>query len=123
MMKKMLIAAVAVLSIASTAHAKTYTYVCRVDYKLYPVTLTTPYEREDGSGLGGGTITWRGVTFRDVKWEDDCHAKFTATRDGVTVELCTATQGVADLTVDGDTFECQMPGRGWPMPKIRAHQP
>jgi hypothetical protein len=46
-----------------------------------------------------------------VKETGDCKANFVATRDGVTVELCAATQGVADLTVGKETFECQMPGR------------
>src|SRR5262245_38769992 len=112
MAKWLLIAPLATtVALVGPAAAGTYTYMCRVDPKLHPVTITTPYEREDGSGLGGGTITWRGVTFRNVKWEDDCKAKFTATRDGVTIELCTATQGSASLTLEGGTYDCQMPGR------------
>jgi len=104
-----LLTTVAALFLTTAAHAGTYTYMCQVDDKSYPVTVTTPYERN--GGLGGGTITWRGTTFRNVKWEDDCKAKFVATRNGVTIELCAATQGVADLTVDGETFDCQMRGR------------
>jgi hypothetical protein len=90
--------------------------MCRVHQKLYPVTLTTPNEGDCGPymecDLSGGTITWRGVTFRNVSGtQEECKAKFTATRNGVTVELCTATQGAADLTVGSDTFDCQMPER------------
>jgi hypothetical protein len=115
-MKTWLITLATTVALVGPASARTYTYMCQVNDKSYPVTLTTPYEKDSSSvdatrrgSLSGGTITWRGVTFRNVKWEDDCHAKFTATRDGVTIELCTATQGVADLTVGKDTFECQMP--------------
>jgi len=111
-MKAAIIAGCVALSVlsASAAHARTYTYMCRVGQKTYPVTVTTPNEASSGS-LSGGTLTWRGTTFRNVKETGDCKANFVATRDGVTVELCAATQGVADLTVGKETFECQMPGR------------
>ena len=39
---------------------------------------------------------------------DSAMAVPAATRDGVTAELCTATQGVADLKIGKATFECQM---------------
>jgi hypothetical protein len=122
-MKKWLIALATTVALAGPAAAGTSTYMCRVGHKLYPVTVTTPNEGDSSSldvkkrgTLSGGTITWRGKTFPNVKETGDCKANFVATRDGVTVELCTATQGVADLTVGKDTFECQMPGRGRPMP-------
>jgi hypothetical protein len=130
-MTKLLIALATTVALVGGAHAKTYTYMCRVHHKLYPVTITTPNEGDCSRpysvcDLGGGTITWRGVTFRNVSaTQEDCKAKFTATRNGVTVELCTATQGAAGLTVGGNTdentdeFECQMPGRGWPMPPVK----
>jgi len=106
-MRKLLFATtIAVLTTASGAHARTYTYMCRVGHNSYPVTVTTP--NETSGGLGGGTITWRGVTYPNVKSGDDCKAQFTATRNGVTIELCTATQGVADLRVGKDEFACQM---------------
>jgi len=114
-MTKLLIALATTVALVGPAHAKTYTYMCRMGHKLYPVTLTTPNEGDCSSpysvcDLSGGTITWRGVTFRNVSGtQEDCKAKFTATRDGVTIELCTATQGSANLTVGKDTFECEMP--------------
>ena len=117
-MTKFLIALATTVALAGPASAKTYTYMCRVGHKLYPVTVTTPNEGDSSSldekkrgTLDGGTITWRGKTFPNVKETGDCKANFVATRDGVTIELCTATQGVADLTVGKETFECQMPGR------------
>src|SRR5262249_35196035 len=123
LMSKLLIAFATTVALVGPAHAKTYTYMCRVDHKLYPVTVTTPNEGDSSSldekkrgTLSGGTIMWRGVTFRNVTETGDCKANFVATHNGVTIELCTATQGVADLTIGEDTFECQMPGRGRPMP-------
>jgi len=122
---KWLIGLATAVALVGPAHAKTYTYKCRVGHKLYPVTVTTPNEGDCSTpdsvcNLSGGTITWRGVTYRNVKGtQEECKAQFTATRNGVNVELCTATQGAADLTVNGDRFECQMPGRGFPMPPVK----
>ena len=73
--------------------------------------------------LSGGTITWRGVTFRNVSGtQEECKAKFTAATASL-LSLHGQLQGAADLTIrrgeftdDEDTFDCQMPGRGWPMP-------
>ena len=97
---------IAVLTTASGAHARAYTYMCREGHNSYPVTVTTP--NEASGGLGGGTITWRGVTYPNVKSGEGCKAQFTASRNGVTVELCAATKGVANLTVGNDTFAWQM---------------
>src|SRR5262249_22794271 len=120
-MTKLLIALATTVALVGPATARTHTYTCRVGDKLYPVTVTTPNERDCDRpytvcNFSGGTITWRGVTFRNVSGtSEDCKTRFTATRNGVHVELCTATQGYARLTlsgmVDEDTFECQMPGR------------
>jgi hypothetical protein len=101
---KLLIALATTVALVGPAVAGTSTYMCQVGHKFYPVTLTTPNE----DSLRGATITWRGVTFRNVKFGEGCKTNFVATRDGVTVELCTATQGAADLTIGGDTFECQL---------------
>ena len=108
-MRKLLLAAAALAALSGTANARTYTYMCRVGSKSYPVKVTTPNEAK--GSFSGGTITWRGTAFKNVEASDDCKVKFVAERNGVTIELCTATQGAADLTVGSDTFDCQMPGR------------
>lgn len=105
-MTKVWIALAALALISTTAHANTYTYMCRVGQTSYPVKLTTPDEA-NGS-LSGGTITWRNEMFRDVKLGEGCRYNFVATRNGVTVELCTSTHGSATLTIGKDTFDCQM---------------
>src|SRR6516162_2062268 len=128
-MPKLLIALATTVALVGPAAAETYTYMCRVGDKPYPVTVTTPNEKDchrpyTVCNLSGGTITWRGVTFRNVSGtSEDCKARFTATRDSVHVELCTATQGYASLTISGDygeeneygldedTFDCEMKGR------------
>jgi hypothetical protein len=90
-MKKLIMAIVALGVLTSGANAgESYTYHCRVGNKTYPVTVTTPDE-----SLEGGTITWRGVVYRNVKLAEGCRYNFHATSsDGVTLELCTATKGV-----------------------------
>ena len=81
--------------------------MCRVGPKTYPVTVTAPDEA-DGFSLEGGTITWRDMVFENVKLGDGCRYNFAAMRDGVTAELCTATQGYANLKIGAVTFECRM---------------
>ena len=104
---KLAIATAAVLAaITTAAHANTYTYMCRMGHKSYPVKVTTP--NEANGSMSGGVITWRGTVFQKVKLGEGCRYNFVATRDGVTAELCTATQGVADLKIGKATFECQM---------------
>jgi hypothetical protein len=89
------VALVAALTNAMSAYADTYTYMCRIAHKTLPVTLDTDKN----------TITWRGTTFRDVKQvEGDCKAEYKASG----VDLCTATQGVANLRIGKSDFECQM---------------
>jgi len=105
MRKYTLIAALAVLATIATAHAESYTYMCKDGRKTSPVTVTTPNEDTQE----GGTITWRGDTFANVEFGDGCRYKFvTTTKDGEPVELCTATQGYADLTIGRKRFVCQM---------------
>jgi hypothetical protein len=104
-----IIVGMAALFLTTAAHAKTYTYMCREGLKSHPVTVTTPNEAH--GVLGGGTITWKGLTYPNVKANlADCKVQFTATRNGITIELCTATQGAASLTLEGGTLPCQMPG-------------
>ena len=105
-MKTIITTAAILAAITTAAHAETYTYMCRVGHKSYPVRVTTP--NEANGSMSGGTITWRGMVFQNVKLGDGCRYNFVATRDGVTAELCTATQGVADLKIGKDTFDCQM---------------
>jgi hypothetical protein len=57
------------------------------------------------------TITWRGKTYSNVKVGEGCRYDFRTTTNGVTVDLCTATQGAADLTIGNSKFDCQMPLR------------
>lgn len=97
---KILKAVALVSAITSPALADSYTYMCRVprDHNSYPVTVD-----EDN-----GTLTWRGAVFRNLKQVEGCRVKYQATSDGVTAELCTATQGVADLTIGKASFDCQM---------------
>jgi hypothetical protein len=92
--------------------ATTATWMCQVGHSSYPVTLTAKANgkansRADGGYWEGGTITWRGRVFRNIKLVDECKVKFTATRNGVTIALCAATQGVADLSIGKDDFDCQ----------------
>jgi hypothetical protein len=92
-----LLAAAAVLLTATTiAHARVYNYGCqttdvRGNTRLYTAKLDTSKR----------TITWRGRMYKNLKELDSCKAEFEATAsNGDTVHLCTATQGVADLTVN-----------------------
>ena len=84
---------------AADAGQNTYTYMCKVlsDHKLQPVTV---HEVVDEKGdTVGGTITWLGTVFHNLKQVPGCRAMFVATKDGKTAALCTATQGVADLQI------------------------
>jgi hypothetical protein len=78
--------------------------MCKVGSRVYPVTLNGKK----------ATLTWRGTTFRDLKEAqagiDAVCAKYgwTATNKGVTATLCVATQGVGDLTIGKDGFDCQI---------------
>ena len=105
-MKLAIATTVVLAAIATAAHANTYTYMCRVGDKSYPVKVTTP--NEANGSMSGGTITWRGTVFQDVKLGEGCLHNFVATSDGVIAELCTATLGGANLKIGKATFECQM---------------
>jgi hypothetical protein len=109
-MKKLLVASSTAIAVAlATPAMADYTYLCRVGHKSYPVTLRIPHEDRDNNPTEGGSITWRGVTYSDLKQVEGCRESYTATNNGVTAELCTATQGYADLTIDRTRFYCQMP--------------
>jgi hypothetical protein len=57
---------------------------------------------------GKGTLTWRGTTFQGLKVVEGCRLTWQATHEGITAELCTATQGGGDLTIGKANFECQL---------------
>src|SRR5262245_38967271 len=106
-MKKLLLAAVALAALSGTANAETYTYMCQVGSKSYPITVFTPK-----GALERGTIMWRGKVLRNVEVGDGCKAQFLAqSDDGDALELCTATQGYANLTIGVASYDCEMPGR------------
>jgi hypothetical protein len=103
-MKTIIIAAAILAAITATAHAEAYTYMCKVGSKSYPVTVTTPND-----DMEGGTITWRGTVYQDVKLGEGCRYNFAGvSKDGDTAELCTATKGYADLTLGRARFYCHM---------------
>jgi hypothetical protein len=59
--------------------------------------------------MEGGTITWRGTVYQDVKLGEGCRYNFAGvSKDGDTAELCTATKGYADLTLGRARFYCHM---------------
>ena len=103
-LKTIIATAAIVAAIATSAHADTYAYICRGrDYKAYFVKIDT-----DSS-----TLTWRGTTFRNLQQVEGCKAKYLATLNGASAELCTATQGAADLTIRLPKhavarFDCEM---------------
>jgi bifunctional non-homologous end joining protein LigD len=105
MVRLLLATAMSVALIGST-QASTYTYMCRDHNKSYPVVLDTGSKDDcDGESC---TIKWRGTTFRNVKMGGGCRYNYFTTDNGVKVDLCTATQGVADLTIGNAKFDCQM---------------
>jgi hypothetical protein len=110
-MKHTLVALALSAALVTPAVSGNGTWMCQVGHASYPVKLTnTP--NQWGGPLIGGTITWRGTVFHNVKLvEGGCKANFTATRNGVTIELCAATQGVADLKIGEASFECQAQDR------------
>ena len=86
------------------------TYLCHVGHKSYPVTLRYEWKDNDsGEVKDGGTMTWRGTTFQNLKLGEGCKLELLWTANGVTADLCMKTKGVADLTVGNQTFHCQMP--------------
>jgi hypothetical protein len=108
-MTKTLLIAIALVSMLVTAQAETYTYMCKDGSKTYPVKVTTPNERRTADDdMEGGTITWRGTVYQDVKLGEGCRYNFVATKDGETIEVCTATKGYADVTLGRARFYCQM---------------
>ena len=108
MLRLLLATAMSVALIGST-QAATYTYLCRDHKKSYPVVLDTGSKDDCGDGeTTPCTIKWRGTTFRNVKTGEGCRAEYIGTENGVDVDLCTATQGVADLTIGDAKFACQM---------------
>jgi hypothetical protein len=93
-------AAIATALSATSVDAESYTYICRVpsEHKSYPVKID----------IDNATLTWRGTTFRNLRQGDGCRYKYEATAMGVTAELCTATQGIADLKVGKTSFDCKL---------------
>jgi hypothetical protein len=103
-MKTIITTAAILAAITTAAHAEAYTYMCKVGSKSYPVTVTTPND-----DMEGGTITWRGTVYQDVKLGEGCRYNFAGvSKDGDTAELCTATKGYADLTLGRARFYCHM---------------
>jgi hypothetical protein len=110
-MKMSMIAVALMATIATPAHAESYTYnyMCRVpnEHKSYPLKI------DDNEA----TLTWRGTTFRNLQgsFVDTCKYSWQATTsDGVMAKVCTATQGYADLTIGKASFDCD---DGRPRPK------
>jgi hypothetical protein len=102
------IAAVLAMTV-NAATADVYAYACKVtdtateNVHLYAAKLDT----------GKRTFTFRGVTYGNLRSNDtDCKMLFRATSRNGAIELCTATQGVATLTVTGskgaDEFDCDI---------------
>jgi hypothetical protein len=90
-----IVAAAIAAAITTVAHARVYNYGCqttdeRGNAQLFVAKLDT----------GKRTITWRGKVYKNLKELDSCKAEFEATAsNGEVAHLCTATQGVADLSV------------------------
>lgn len=98
-MKILLVATAMAVAMIEAAYAGTFTYMCYDRHKLYAVTL------DDNKG----TILWRGTKFQNVKQGEGCRAEYLATNNGVSIDLCTETKGVAELKIGNATFNCQMP--------------
>ena len=83
-MKKLILVALLGTTPVSTACAgqNTYTYMCKVlsDHKLHPVTVDEVVDK-NGDTVGG-TITWLGTVFHNLKQVPGCKAMFVATQDG-----------------------------------------
>jgi hypothetical protein len=75
---------------------------------MYPAVLDTGSKDDCNGETTSCIIKWRGTTFRNVKMGEGCRADYIATDNGVKVDLCTATQGVADLTIGNVKFDCRM---------------
>jgi opacity protein-like surface antigen len=91
-------------SVVVAARTEVYPYICKTTDERGNTQMYTA--RLD---LGRGTITWRGKVFGKLKELDGCKAAYRGTAsDGSIAELCTATQGVADLAVNGTDFECNI---------------
>lgn len=109
------VGAVMTLTPQSKAQTEIRTYMCKSDHGSYPIVLDI-IDNDEGKAVGG-TITWRDKTFRDLKQIEGCTYRYLATRDnGVTADLCTSAQGVADLTITqpqhpAAKFNCQMLNR------------
>ncbi|WP_439401419.1 hypothetical protein ACNJYA_32885 [Bradyrhizobium sp. DASA03068] len=94
-MKKLLLITLA-LGI-NQAHASTFNYVCKDRGKTYPLTV------DDAKN----TLTWKGTVYNID--ETDCgKAGWHAEKDGVGFDFCTATKGVADFELSGQTVMCDM---------------
>jgi hypothetical protein len=108
-MKKFLLAIAMLAVFADNVNAAgdgsgdgTYLYMCKVGPKKYPVTVNLIQDK----------LIWLGTTYTHVTDDiNDCKVKYTATRNDATIELCVATKGAATLSIAGDEFDCQMPGR------------
>jgi hypothetical protein len=108
-MKTIIAAAAIAVAIGMPAHAGNegvhgrgiYAYNCHVAGNEGPHGIVTVDEKK-------GTLTWLGATFRDLKQVEGGKVTWQATNNNVTAVLSTATQGVADLTIGKDVFECQM---------------
>jgi hypothetical protein len=100
------IALVALALVSTTACSRsasadeTYTYMCKVpkEHKSYPVRIN----------VDKAILLWRGQTFNGLHLIDGCRYNYQATRLLDTAELCTATQGYANLAIGDSSFECQM---------------
>jgi hypothetical protein len=87
----------------------TYTYLCQDHHKAYPVTINTGKHDDCEGDNTSCTITWHGTTFRNAATNNTgCKEEWTATDNGVTIDVCAQTQGVARLKIDNTTFVCKM---------------
>ena len=105
-MKNILLAGCVMLALCGQGYAEIFTYACRVrsepnnDFHLYSAILNT----------SKNTITWRGTVYRNVKpiGQDNVNECAKECFGNGKVRLNTATQGVADLSVGKDTFDCDL---------------
>ena len=102
-MKTIIATAAIVVVIAMPAHAGNEGPHGRYTYKCHGAGSGTVTVDENNS-----TLTWRGMTFRNLKQVEGGKVTWQATNNDVTAELSTATEGVADPTIGKDKFDCQM---------------
>jgi len=98
-MRRLVVAATALLFVSSAYARTTMTYVCKDGARSYPLKVDEQ----------GNALVWKGNIYKITTRESGCKASWHAERSGSdSFDVCAATQGYAEFKQNGRLIQCEM---------------